>query len=62
MGRRVVEGVNSSMMYLIHYKNFCKPHNVLLPRITLKRKKEKRWIDWKTAGMGHSWESCYITT
>jgi hypothetical protein len=30
---------------LIHYKNFCKPHNVLLPRITLKRKKRKE-VDW----------------
>jgi hypothetical protein len=26
--RRVVEGVNSSKIYLIHCKNFCKGHNV----------------------------------
>jgi hypothetical protein len=24
----MMEGVNSSMMYLIYYKNFCKCHNV----------------------------------
>jgi hypothetical protein len=26
--RNMVEGVNSSMIYLKHYKNFCKSHNV----------------------------------
>jgi hypothetical protein len=29
--RRMVEGVNSSMMYLIYYNNFCKCHNVPPP-------------------------------
>jgi hypothetical protein len=27
----LVEGVNSSMIYLIHCKNFCKCHNVPSP-------------------------------
>jgi hypothetical protein len=27
-GKRAVEGVNSSMIYLIHYKNLCKCYNV----------------------------------
>jgi hypothetical protein len=27
--RRMVEGVNSSMIYLMYYKNLCKCHNVL---------------------------------
>jgi hypothetical protein len=33
-----VEGVNSSIIYLLHCKNFCKCHNVTPPRTT--RKKE----------------------
>jgi hypothetical protein len=32
--RRAVEGVNSSMIYLI-CKNFCKCHNVPLPSTTI---------------------------
>jgi hypothetical protein len=43
---RVVEGVNSSMIYLIHWKNFCKCHNVLLP---YKKKKNPE----SPAGMDH---------
>jgi hypothetical protein len=35
--RRMVEGVNSSMIYLIHCKNLCKCHNV--PPPAQKRKK-----------------------
>jgi hypothetical protein len=27
----MVEGMNSSIIYLIHCKNFCKYHNVSLP-------------------------------
>jgi hypothetical protein len=44
-GRRTVEGVNSSMIYLIHGKKFCKSHNVP-PRSTKKKKKKKRaaWV------------------
>jgi hypothetical protein len=26
--RRMMEGINSSMIYLIYCKNFCKCHNV----------------------------------
>jgi hypothetical protein len=33
-------GVNSSMIYLIHCKNFCKSHNVLPPSSIIKKKKE----------------------
>jgi hypothetical protein len=35
--RGTVEGVNSSVRYLIHCKNFCKCHNVPPPRITIKK-------------------------
>jgi hypothetical protein len=38
---RMVEGVNSSMIYLIYCKNFCKCHNVPPPRKTIKGKKER---------------------
>jgi hypothetical protein len=35
MGRgRMVEGVNSSMIYLIHCKNLCKCYNVPPPSTT----------------------------
>jgi hypothetical protein len=30
--RRMVKGVNSSMIYLMYCKNFCKWHNVPHPR------------------------------
>jgi hypothetical protein len=33
--RRMVECVNSSMMYLIYCKNFCKCHNVTPPSTTI---------------------------
>jgi hypothetical protein len=32
----MVEGVNSSMIYLIYYKNFVN-HNVLTPSTTIKK-------------------------
>jgi hypothetical protein len=32
-------GVNLSMIYLIHFKNFCKCHNVPSPSTTIKEKK-----------------------
>jgi hypothetical protein len=38
--RRMEEGVNSSMIYLIFCKNFCKCHNVPLPS-TIKKIKIK---------------------
>jgi hypothetical protein len=31
------EGVNSSMLYMIYYKNICKCHNVPLPSTTIKK-------------------------
>jgi hypothetical protein len=34
---RAVEGVNSSMIYLIHCKNLCKCHNIS-PLSTIKKK------------------------
>jgi hypothetical protein len=34
--RRVLDGVNSSMIYLIYCKNFCKCHNVPPPSTTIK--------------------------
>jgi hypothetical protein len=40
----MVEGINSSMIYLIHYKNFCKCHNVPPPSTTIKKGEEKKKI------------------
>jgi predicted ATP-dependent endonuclease of OLD family len=34
----MVEGVNSSVIYLIYCNNFCKCHNVPLPSTTIKNK------------------------
>jgi hypothetical protein len=36
--RIMVEGVDSSRMYLIHCKNFCKCHNVPPPSTAIKKK------------------------
>jgi hypothetical protein len=33
-----MEGVNSSMKYLIHFKNLCKCHYVLPPNTIIKEK------------------------
>jgi galactitol-specific phosphotransferase system IIB component len=45
MGERgIVEGVNSSMIYLMYCKNFCKSHNVPLTSTTIKKKEEERRI------------------
>jgi hypothetical protein len=33
-------GWNSSMIYLVHCKNFCKCHNVSSPNITIKKKRK----------------------
>jgi hypothetical protein len=37
MGGKQVEGVNSSMIYFIHCKNFCKCHNVSPPNTIMKK-------------------------
>jgi hypothetical protein len=39
--KRMMERVNSTMIYLIYYKNFCKCHNVPPPRTTIKKKKKE---------------------
>jgi hypothetical protein len=39
-GVLMMEGVNSSIIYLIHCKNLCKCHNVPLPHPTIKGKKK----------------------
>jgi hypothetical protein len=36
--KRAVEGVNSNMICLIHYKNLCKCYNVAPPSETIKNK------------------------
>jgi hypothetical protein len=36
------EGVNSSLIYLIHSKNFCKCHNVCPPSTIIKNKYDCR--------------------
>jgi hypothetical protein len=38
--RRMMEEVNSSMIYLIQCKNFCKCHNVPWPSTTIKKKSQ----------------------
>jgi hypothetical protein len=48
--RRMEEGVNSSMIYLIYSKNFCNYDNVPRPNTTIKKKrgneqqKQKKWL------------------
>jgi hypothetical protein len=42
----MVEGVNSSMIYLIYCKNFCKCHHV--PPVRIRKKKRKCGIYSKT--------------
>jgi hypothetical protein len=46
----MVEGVNSSMIYLIHCKNFCKGHNEPLSSttVTKENKKLKAGCCWLT--------------
>jgi hypothetical protein len=39
--REAVEGVNSNMICLIHYKNLCKCYSVPSPSTTIIMKKEK---------------------
>jgi hypothetical protein len=42
-GGRVKESdgrVNSSIIYFIYYKNFCKCHNTPLPSTTINKKKK----------------------
>jgi hypothetical protein len=42
--RRMVEGVvNSSPVYLLHCKNFCKYHNIPPPSTTMKRGKNPNY-------------------
>jgi hypothetical protein len=46
--RRMVEGVNSSIKYLIYCKNFCKCHDVPQTSTTIKKlenKKHKYFIE-----------------
>jgi hypothetical protein len=38
LNQRMVEGVNSNMICLIYYKNFCKCHSVLPASTTIKNK------------------------
>jgi ssDNA-binding Zn-finger/Zn-ribbon topoisomerase 1 len=40
--RRMVEGVNPSMIYLIHCNNFCKCHSVPPPSTIIKKEKRKK--------------------
>jgi hypothetical protein len=36
--KRIIKRVNSNMIYLIHYKNFCKCHNIPPPSTAKKEK------------------------
>jgi hypothetical protein len=49
----MVEGVNSSMIPLIYWKNFCKCHNVPPPRITIKKGK----MEWPIDELEVFWEN-----
>jgi translation initiation factor 2 beta subunit (eIF-2beta)/eIF-5 len=40
----MVERVNSSMIYLIYIKNFCKCHNIPPPNTTIKNKQKRRHL------------------
>jgi hypothetical protein len=42
---RMVEGVNSSMIYLIYFKKLCKCHNVPPPNTTIKQLKSTRSVN-----------------
>jgi hypothetical protein len=42
--RRAVEGVNSSMIYLIHCKSLCKWYNVPPPSTTIKEKYINKYV------------------
>jgi hypothetical protein len=54
--KEINEGVNSSMIYLIHCKNLCKCHNVPPPSTTIKEKnkyilkKKKNHFKWIKPG------------
>jgi hypothetical protein len=48
--KRIVEGVISSMIYLIHYKNFCKYLNVPPPISTIIK---KCLLEWNIIGNIH---------
>jgi hypothetical protein len=57
-------GVNSSILYLMYCKNFCKCHNVPLPSTTIKRKEKKFIISqswrlqvWDQGSVGTFWEA-----
>jgi hypothetical protein len=41
----MMEGMNSSMIYLIYCKNFCKCHNVPPPSTIKKLKRRKEFED-----------------
>jgi ribonuclease PH len=56
-GRRMEEAVNSCMIYLIHYKNLCKCHNVTPLITTIKeKKKDQAWINRKKSILNKSTE------
>jgi hypothetical protein len=46
-----MEGVNSTMIYLVYCKRFYKCHNILLPRTTIKKKKEITYLGQQAAGI-----------
>jgi hypothetical protein len=51
--RRAVEGLNSSMVYLIQCKNLCKCHNKFPPTTTKKEKKQERIDYWLMVSMNY---------
>jgi hypothetical protein len=52
-----IKRVNSSMIYLIHCKNFCKRHNVPPPITTIKKiiKKQRQLRAWEKISVSYLW-------
>jgi hypothetical protein len=57
----VKEGVNSSMMYLVHHKNFCKYSSVPPPSTTIIIKKVQLWKLVKNSSYWNKWTGVKIT-
>jgi hypothetical protein len=51
--RRMMEGLNSSMIYLIYCKKFCKCHNIAPLSTTIKKeKKNNSFLEWSLKFFG----------
>jgi hypothetical protein len=48
--KRMMEGVNLSMIYLIHCRNLCTCYNIPIPSTTIKEKKREKRLQ-RCSGM-----------